>query len=560
MRADGAVLVCPPLTTACEPDPSVVALSGHLIARGIPSKVVDANLRYQQALFALPLPQSPLPPLTPLLAEESAAAAIDNRTRLGWRRGALAFKALSNPKTYEKTVPYRAAIANLYQGFRALGKVYGGRFTPSDFTHPDLSGLCSEDLAEAANDPARLPGVGAGALKLAVEEILSASPRVVAVSASYLSQALFAHAIAGLLREAGFDGLLLLGGGLIGSWTGKIEAASPLFGVWDALVTGPGEEVVQEAALSGKVPDLPGVLAPKAGIWRAATTWRDATVCFAPDAQTPPWGQYLAPGGIIPVTASRGCYWGRCAFCPEATEEGKPRNYVPSSASELARTLIGVRDAHGVSNVHFTDNAVSPSHLRKIAGELKGQQINWYGFARLEQTMAKPGFMDELAAGGCAMLQLGIESATPRLNRLMHKGIDIELADRVVRAASDAGIRIYGYFLFGTPTETEAEARATLEWIRERADHFTCLNMSLMNLPREGLLAKAPEDFGLEKLTPLDHENDLALYLGHSGKGTVDRRTLRRMLREARKDPVLKPLLNRSPKGMKSKHAAFMPL
>ena len=56
MLGDGAVLVCPPLTTACEPDPSVVALSGHLQAKGLASKVVDANLRYQQALFTLELP------------------------------------------------------------------------------------------------------------------------------------------------------------------------------------------------------------------------------------------------------------------------------------------------------------------------------------------------------------------------------------------------------------------------------------------------------------------------------------------------------------------------
>ncbi len=543
-----ALIVIPPFTTGCEPEPGALALSGYLNARGHRAEVYDANIKLQlELLQAERLGQAALK-----LAGDGGRAGIDAQRMV--RRTLKALDDLRDPAIYTHRERYRNAVNSFADGLRASGKALGVRLTPGDFDQPGLSPLCSDDLARVASDPGLL-GTRAP-MEVLVGELVDANPAVIGISLTYISQALHSFALAGLLRQLGFTGKLILGGALISSWADRLKPASAFFDVWDCVVFGEGEELLAEMISRNKIPDSEGILAPKRKIWNPTQATVGREVGFSPDLDSPPWSDYLSPGGIVAVAASRGCYWARCAFCPEAEED---HCYKAGPVEKLADDLIRLRDDYGVSRVHFTDNALSPAHLRRLARKLKGEGIGWYGFSRVEKKLAEPGFMEELKSGGCEMLQLGIESASPRLLELMGKGATPALADRVLTRAAQAGVRIFGYFLFGSPTETEAEARLTMEWIRERADRIDFINLALMNLPRAGEMEKDPERFGVESLKTLDAKNDLTLYWGFDGGATVDRRTLRRMLAELKKDPAVRPLISRTPRWFKSKHAAFSP-
>jgi radical SAM superfamily enzyme YgiQ (UPF0313 family) len=234
--------------------------------------------------------------------------------------------------------------------------------------------------------------------------------------------------------------------------------------------------------------------------------------------------------------------------------------YRPADPERLASAILRARDRHGIRHVHFTDNALSPAHLRRLAETLAGEGIGWYGFTRIEPQLADPAFLQLLARGGCGMLQLGIETASPRLLARMGKGTDVELAERVVAGAAEAGIRVYGYFLFGLPTETEEEARRTAEWIRARGDRITFLNLSIMNFPRDGEMERAPEQFGVDGLRLLDGRNDLSLYWGYDAAEGIDRARVRRILGEAKRDPVIRRAVQRTPRGFSANHALFAPI
>ena len=158
------------------------------------------------------------------------------------------------------------------------------------------------------------------------------------------------------------------------------------------------------------------------------------------------------------------------------------------------------------------------------------------------------------------MLQLGIESATPRLLDLMKKGIDLDLASKIVENLHRAGIRIYGYFLFGLPTESGEEALATVDWIREHGESIDFLNLSLMNFPRGGEMEARPEEFGVAAVSKRDEAHDLSLYLEYGGEKTLERRELRRILGTAKRDPKIRKLIGQTPPGFTSNHAAFAPL
>lgn len=543
-KRKATILVCPPVSKPCEPEPSVLALAGRLSAEGHDCRVIDANLTFHEALLS--------PDSLGGAALALGGSAATSAKRAANRAGTL-LKALAGQASYRDAARYASALGNLSSAYKGLSRSFGAQVSVSDFTHPTLSPLNSAHLAAAAGNPSLLPT--RGALEACAREILEADPGVVGVSVTYLSQALHAWALAGLLREGGFAGPLVVGGALLTSWAGSLSPESPALAIWDAAVVGPGERFLAELAGTGKIPASPGVLAPGAGIWKVRPESGRGVNSFTVKAEGLRWGDYAAPGGILPVAASRGCYWAKCAFCPEA---GIP--YEAARIPALAKSLLAAREAGGPKAAHFTDNALSPAHLKKLAAELAGEAYPWYGFARVERQLAEPGFMEALAQGGCRMLQFGIESASPRLLQSMAKGATVELADRVVRAAAGAGIRVFGYFLFGMPTETREEAQATLDWILGHADFLTCLNLSIMNLPSGGEIGQAPESFGLDGVAPLDAENDLSLYVGYGGPDTLERSEIRRLLSAAKKDAVFRKLVNRSPRGFTSNHAAFAPM
>lgn len=541
-----AAIVNPPLSKPCEPEPSVIALAGHLKARGISAEIFDANLAFHLNVL------SPENLLAASALVEGPASTSAKRSAGGIGR---VLAALRDPAVYQDKVRYQSALSSLVEAYRTAGRAMGVRLTPSDFVHDRLSPLKSDDLAGVYADPGLLPTVNA--LNGPVDEILSRRPGIIGISVSYLSQALHAWAMAGMFRQKGYEGFLVLGGGFVSSIAKNLSPASPALAPWDAAVSGPGERILGRMAETMKIPDLPGVMAPRAGIWNPGPAPVEG-VSFAPELSTLPWADYLSPGGIMPVAASRGCYWAKCAFCPEA--HGGASSFAMADAGKLSRALLSNREKGGPAALHLTDNAVPPSFMGKLAEKLEGANLPWYGFARLEKKFAEPGFMEKLARGGLKMLQLGIESSSPRLLNLMGKGTDPELADLILERARDSGVRVYGYFLFGMPTETEDEARATLEWIADRSDRLTFLNLSIMNLPKDGTLARSPENYGIMKLAPMDDINDLSLYLGHGGAETPGRARIRRILGEGRKEPGIRAALARTPKGFTSNHAAFAPI
>ncbi len=529
------VLVIPPVAKPSEPTPGALYLAAALGGRGLHTAVVDANLVFHEALW------------DPRRLERAAAGRRDGLARRALARAPRAARALGDPGTYRQAPRYRAALRDLGLAYRLWSQALGCRITPSDLDIPELSPLRSGDLARVASEPEQLPV--APLLEPAVEEILGHDPDAVGLSVTFLSQALGASALAGLLRRAGYRGRLFLGGALATAWSRRISPDSPALGAWDAWIAGPGEHPL-EALLRGN-PDSPGVMAPRLGVWRPAPS--PAPAVLPPSERYgngAPWERYLAPGPVVPVAASRGCYWRRCRFCPE-TARGGPFRAPPPDV--LARWLRAVAARLGARWIHFTDEAIPPSALRALAHGGPGGPVRWYGFVRPERFLADPSLADDLARSGCAMLQLGIETASQDLLDRMCKGTRAEHAGPIVRALAGSGIRTHVYLLFGLPGQQRSDAEATARWVREHAPWITYLNLAVFHLPRGSPLEA---HWG----GPEPHDGpDLSLYRPIREDRAWPRRAVRAFLGELRGDPAIGGILARTPWGFTSNHGAFAP-
>jgi radical SAM superfamily enzyme YgiQ (UPF0313 family) len=201
--------------------------------------------------------------------------------------------------------------------------------------------------------------------------------------------------------------------------------------------------------------------------------------------------------------------------------------------------------------LHLSDSAIPPAGLAALAGQR--WSARWYGFARFVPELASAELCTGLRRSGCLMLQLGLESGSPRVLDRLHKGIDLELAGRILEQLASAGIAVYLYVMFGVPGETREDALRTRDFVARHASQVAFINTALLNLPRE-----SPEEPDLERYPLEEAPQDLGLYSGFVQPHGWDRRAARHFLeREFAREPSLAALLRRTPPVFGANHAAF---
>lgn len=497
----GILLLHPPVAKACEPPAGLARLAGALRAAGVECALADLNLELQLKLFSAPPSE---------MEGTWTRRAVKNASR--------DVEALRSWTTYTRPGRYSTAVSHLERILSVHAKP--ARMDLADYEDPCGSAHSSGDLMRLAGCPGLL-ALSNPLRELLVGHMERIRPDWVGISCNYLHQVQPTFALAGLVRSL-FPGVkLVLGGSMVSSWAGRPGWSAPFEGLFDRVVAGEGEIPLLEL-MGAKV--LGGVCEPT--------------------LDGMPLGCYLSPGTILPLSLSAGCFWNRCAFCSERTE-GRPYRPLPArDAAVLARRQT---ETWRPSLIHFLDNALSPVVLSALAGNPPGAP--WYGFARVTPELTDEGFCRDLARSGCVMLQLGVESGDAAVLEAMGKGITPELASAALRALGRAGVGTYVYLLFGTPWETPEAARRTRDFALAHAGEIGFLNLSVFNLPRG-----CDQGAGLDLLP--DYKGDLALYETFAHPDGWNRGDVRRFLEgEFRRNPLLAPILRRTPPTFTSNHA-----
>lgn len=472
-------------------------------------RLLDANIDGLLHLLQMPFP---------------AEKVKDAWTRRAFRNIEQNISSIRDPELYRHPDRYKRTVRDIG---RVLSKV-----SPPDsvvglanYGHKGLSPLKSKDLLNAAGQPELNPFYPYFRTRL--EGLFrEKEPSVVGISLNYLSQALCAFAIIGFIKRE-FPGVrMILGGGLVivTSWLKNPRWKNPFSGLVDHLVAGPGEyQLLSLLGLAAAEEKLP-----------------------VPDYISLPGDKYLSPGFVLPYSASTGCYWNRCGFCPEKAE-GNP--YVPIPVQQVISDLKDLTEKTSPLLIHLLDNAISPALLKALAAD--GAGIPWYGFARISAVLADPDFCIALRRSGCVMLKLGIESGDQEALDSLEKGINVETASVVLKNLKNAGIAAYVYLIFGTPVETEAGARKTLEFTVRHSDCIGFLNLAIFNMP---VCGKAGSGIKTREF----YEGDLSLYTDFIHPEGWDRRRVRLFLEnEFTRHPAVSNILKNDPPVFTSNHAPF---
>jgi len=304
------------------------------------------------------------------------------------------------------------------------------------------------------------------------------SPNLVAVSA-LTCEAESLHTTAELAKKHSHEIVVAVGGPHISACTSDVSQDSNI----DVLCVGEGEqtflELVEALDAGSEISGIPGI-----------ATRNENGVQWGPprelidDLDTIPFPAWdlvdidtyaklgragnIRRGRFLPLFTSRGCPF-QCYYCHNLFGKSFRKRSSENVVREI-KTMVetyGIRDIEVYDDIFNLDLDRAKTVCRGVMDlNLELSFPNGLRADRLDKEL-----VDLLAEAGTTNLAVAIESASPRLQKLMGKNLDLDKLNQAITWADNAGIVTNGYFMLGFPTETADEIEMTIDFA-EKTDLF----------------------------------------------------------------------------------------
>ena len=363
-------------------------------------------------------------------------------------------------------------------------------------------------------------------------------PDLVGISVTFTSQAIPAVALAMMLKAWKPSIHITFGGGLMAYLGKKLALRPELFDVVDTIVLLEGELPLTRIARAVDerrgFEDIPNIIYRKpSGEVMVAPEVDPLSIDTlpAPDFEGLPLDLYLSPDFIVPLAITRGCYWGKCVFCTLHKVIGP--GYRGRSIEKVVEDIRFLKEKWGSRLFYFPIEDLPPNMVKRLPAAIleAGLDIDWWCDAKIEPEVFTPEICEALARAGCKRLAFGFESASARVLDLMCKGSEPEPGMEVIRRVHAAGISVTLYVMVGFPTETEDEARQTLQMLLDNRAHFEEVSLRVFYLDDMSEVYDRPDEFDIAEVFSED-DMDLQVYHDFTTASGMSRGQARRVYLE----------------------------
>lgn len=388
--------------------------------------------------------------------------------------------------------------------------------------------LTLESIIEAVNNEAENPFIEF--YKMILPSIQEENPKLIGISINAFSQVASGLSLAKLLKQEMPDTHVSIGGNFFTRVVDNIVQKPEFFeNFCHSMTYEEGEipmvELVKTVIEKGDYANVPNLLYLKDGkvIKNKKCEPKKLNSIANPDFSGLNLSTYLSPEIVMPIQASRGCYWGKCTFC----DHDYGAKYNLKTPEKLISELKHLKEKYNIRHFEFIDESISPSYLKKMSEKILEEKldIRWFIYARTEK-----GFTQELLdlahSAGCRMMMWGVESGSRRIMDLINKGIDMEKRFEPLKMANKAGIWNFCFTFFGFPTETSEEAMETIHMIIDNKDTINSYGMSMFTLGKHTLIRQEPEKFGI--INVREDEEDLSTKLNYELTGGMTKQQARK--------------------------------
>jgi amino acid adenylation domain-containing protein/non-ribosomal peptide synthase protein (TIGR01720 family) len=166
----------------------------------------------------------------------------------------------------------------------------------------------------------------------------------------------------------------------------------------------------------------------------------------------------------ISLQATRGCPF-KCAYCHKIW----PKKHVPRSAENVFAEVLFNYNL-GIRRFSFVDDIFNfnRENSRRFFELIIQHQMDLYLFFLMRGDMLTQEYIDLMVKAGLVRLGLALETASPRLQKLIGKHLNIEKLRTNLEyiAKKYPQVILELYTMHGFPTETKPEAMMTLNFIK----------------------------------------------------------------------------------------------
>lgn len=171
----------------------------------------------------------------------------------------------------------------------------------------------------------------------------------------------------------------------------------------------------------------------------------------------------IGPRRYMTLFTSRACPY-RCNYCHDMF--GKTfRERSPENVMQEIEILV---DKYGITHFEIIDDIFNLNYRRAYAiFEMLAKRGLGCKFAfpnGVRSDLLDKDMLTIWRRGGTVNISFAIETASPRLQKLIRKRLKIEKAKKAIEIAADLGILCNGFFMLGFPTETREEVQATINF------------------------------------------------------------------------------------------------
>ena len=291
----------------------------------------------------------------------------------------------------------------------------------------------------------------------------------VGISISYSSQLPFALTLARAIKRSYPDVSINLGGAFFSNYDIPPSSILRTCPYVDSVIIGRGEEWLLRMSL---------VYRHYHGVLHAPD---DAFKEYIPDFSGVRWSLYCVNRDqrSIPFSLRTSCYYGKCAFCTGDKDCSPKQKLTEHEIFDIIAKLKRLCRRKSITNVYFTDAALSPSTL-VILAKMIGGCFRWAINSRMD-AIYHPDFFKTLHSGGCDMLRIGMESYSQRVLDLMNKGTNATNFIPFITSATNSGIKLHIYIMYGFPGEKDADRYQTLAFLESMKKNVYSYSVSIFH-------------------------------------------------------------------------------
>lgn len=165
---------------------------------------------------------------------------------------------------------------------------------------------------------------------------------------------------------------------------------------------------------------------------------------------------------FMPIDAGRGCPF-NCSFC--CTSYFWKRTYRLKSPERIVDDIVYHQKTFGINSFWFSHDAFTTNNslVSQVCDSIleKKLKIQWRCTARIDHITED--LIIKMKQAGLTQIELGIESGSARMQKIIHKNLNLQRARKMIDFLLKQKIRVTLFFMYGFPEETEQDLSETLE-------------------------------------------------------------------------------------------------